>query len=71
MHLLVVVLGLLLICSPGGAQASMRQIQFGPPASEAGFRAYGLGLLPIDASFTRFQGHLTYDPEIRKSAGWT
>jgi polyisoprenoid-binding protein YceI len=67
MRQLVIVLGLLLICLPGGARAAPRQIQFGPPASEVGFRAYGLGLLPIDASFTRFQGHLTYDPDDMKT----
>jgi polyisoprenoid-binding protein YceI len=29
------------------------------------FRAYGMGLLPIDATFSRFEGALTYDPDNR------
>ena len=49
------------------AQAEPRRIQFGPPGSEVAFRAYGLGLLPIDASFTRFDGWLTYDPDVSGS----
>lgn len=47
------------------AQAAPRRVQLGPPVSEVAFRAYGLGLLPIDASFTRFDGWLTYDPDDR------
>ena len=49
------------------AQAAPRRIPLGPPASEVAFRAYGVGLLPIDASFTRFDGWLTYDPDDRAS----
>ena len=49
-----------LVCA---AQAAPRRVQFGPPESQVAFRAYGLGLLPIDASFTRFDGWLTYDPD--------
>jgi polyisoprenoid-binding protein YceI len=45
------------------ADAATLRIEFGPPASEVAFRAYGLGLLPIDASFTRFDGWLVYDPD--------
>jgi polyisoprenoid-binding protein YceI len=45
------------------AQAAPRRIEFGPPDSQVAFRAYGLGLLPIDARFTRFDGWLTYDPD--------
>ncbi len=44
-----------------------RRVQFGPPNSEVAFRTYGLGLLPIDAGFTRFAGWLTYDPDDRAS----
>jgi polyisoprenoid-binding protein YceI len=54
---------LLLIGSIVSVQATPRRVQFGPPTSEVAFRAYGLGLLPIDASFTRFEGSLTYDPD--------
>lgn len=49
----------------GSAQAAPRRIQLAPPESEVAFRAYGLGLLPIDASFARFDGWLTYDPDDR------
>jgi polyisoprenoid-binding protein YceI len=45
------------------AEAAPRRIQFSPPESEVAFRAYGLGLLPIDATFSRFDGWLTYDPD--------
>ena len=53
-----------LACS---AQAAPRRIPLGPPATEVAFRAYGAGLLPIDASFARFEGWLTYDPDDRAS----
>ena len=49
------------------AQAAPRRVPLGPPASEVAFRAYGAGLLPIDASFARFDGWLTYDPDDRAS----
>ena len=45
------------------AWAAPRQLTFGPPTSEVDFRAYKLGLLPADGSFTRFSGRLTYDPD--------
>jgi polyisoprenoid-binding protein YceI len=48
-----------LACS---AEAASRRVPLGPPGSEVAFRAYGLGLLPIDARFARFDGWLTYDP---------
>ena len=41
-------LALLIVGLAGTAQAAPRRIQLGPPASEVAFRAYGLGLLPID-----------------------
>jgi polyisoprenoid-binding protein YceI len=59
---LIVLLLAALACS---AQAAPRSVQFGPPESEVAFRAYGLGLLPIDARFARFDGWLTYDPDDR------
>ena len=46
------------------AEAAPRRIPLGPPDSEVWFRAYGLGLLPIDARFDRW---LTYDPDDRAS----
>jgi polyisoprenoid-binding protein YceI len=54
---------LLLACTTASAEAELRRIALGPPACEVGFRAYGLGLVPIDGKFTRFTGWLTYDPD--------
>jgi polyisoprenoid-binding protein YceI len=53
------------LACPG--QAVPRRIPLAPPATEVAFRAYGAGLLPIDASFARFAGWLTYDPDDRAS----
>ena len=55
---------LLIACS---AQAAPRQIPLSPPGSEVAFRAYGMGLVPIDVRFSRFDGWLTYDPDDRGS----
>ncbi len=44
-----------------GAHAAPRRIHLAPPAGELSFRAYGMGLVPIDATFTRFSGWLVYD----------
>ena len=33
-----------------------------PPSAEVRFRAYGLGFLPIDGTFTRITGQITLDP---------
>ncbi len=52
-----------LVCCATAAVAAPRRIVLGPTGTEVGFRAYGLGLLPIDGSFTRFTGSLTYDPD--------
>ncbi|HME21631.1 MAG TPA: YceI family protein [Acetobacteraceae bacterium] len=61
----ITVIALLLAGLACSAQAAPRRIQLVPPESEVAFRAYGLGLLPIDASFARFDGWLTYDPDDR------
>lgn len=53
----------LLACSATAAQAAPRRITLSPPAGEVEFRAYGLGILPIDGHFSRFSGALTYDPD--------
>jgi len=53
----------LLACSTTAAQAAPHRITLAPPASEVEFRAYGLGILPIDGHFSRFTGALTYDPD--------
>jgi polyisoprenoid-binding protein YceI len=49
------------------AEATPQRIEIAPSASEIGFRAYKLGLLPIDGKFTRFAGWLTFDPGDRTS----
>lgn len=46
--------------SPGAGPE--RSVTLAPPGASVGFRAYGLGLLPLDGKFTRFDGVLTYDP---------
>jgi polyisoprenoid-binding protein YceI len=47
------------------AMAEPRRVQLTPEDSQVAFRAYGMGLLPIDANFTRFGGSLLYDPDNR------
>jgi polyisoprenoid-binding protein YceI len=37
-------------------------VPLSPAQSTVAFRAYGLGLLPLDGRFTRFDGRFTYDP---------
>jgi polyisoprenoid-binding protein YceI len=57
---------LLLSCALATAgQAAPQQVPVIPPGSRISFRAYGLGLMPIDASFARFDGWLRYDPASR------
>ncbi|HET6194632.1 MAG TPA: YceI family protein [Acetobacteraceae bacterium] len=67
MRAIVAVLALLPVGLAGAAQAAPRRVPLIPPASEVAFRAYGMGLLPIDATFNRFDGSLTYDPDNRRS----
>jgi polyisoprenoid-binding protein YceI len=62
-HLLVLLVCLL----PGAAWGGSRHIQFSPPGSEVQFRAYQLGIVPLDGTFTRFTGSLTYDPDDHAS----
>ncbi len=54
-------------CLAASAVASPRRIQLTPADSQVAFRAYGMGLLPIDASFSRFDGWLIYDPDNKTS----
>jgi polyisoprenoid-binding protein YceI len=54
---------LFLACLPASGEAQPRRISFGPPSSEVAFRAYRLGILPLDGKFTRFTGWLSYDPD--------
>jgi len=48
-----------------GSDAAPRRMPLEPPASELAIRAYGMGLLPLDARFDRFTGWLSYDPDNR------
>ena len=63
----IVLLALLTAWIGGSTQAAQRRIRLTPPESAVTFRAYGVGLLPIDASFASFDGWLTYDPNDRAS----
>ncbi|HEY7580473.1 MAG TPA: YceI family protein [Acetobacteraceae bacterium] len=67
MRLARALLALLLATATTAAAAAARRIEISPPASEVAFRAYKLGVLPIDGRFTRFDGWLTLDPEDKAS----
>jgi polyisoprenoid-binding protein YceI len=43
------------------ALAEPHTLPLDPAHAEVGFRAYALGLVPIDGSFSRFSGQLTFD----------
>ena len=47
----ILLLALLAICIGGSTQAAPRRIRLARRRAQSTFRAYGLGLLPIDASF--------------------
>jgi len=53
------------LLAPAVGDAAPRRIPLGPPTSELAIRAYGMGLLPLDARFDRFTGWLSYDPGNR------
>ncbi len=67
-HTMMCALILLCLLLPASAHAATpgplpaEQVALTPPAASVAFRAYGLGLLPLDGNFTRFDGVLTYDP---------
>jgi polyisoprenoid-binding protein YceI len=63
----IAILGLLLIGWTACAQAEPRRIAIAPPSSEVEFRAYKMGLVPLDGSFRAFSGWLSYDPDNRRS----
>lgn len=67
MRSLPTTLVLLSVLLPVGLRAEPRELRFGPPASEVAFRAYKLGLLPLDGNFQQFSGRLTYDPANHSS----
>ena len=53
----------LLVLLPWPGAAADTSVVLSPESSTVAFRAYGLGLLPLDGKFARFQGRLTYDPD--------
>jgi polyisoprenoid-binding protein YceI len=59
----VALFALFLVCLPAGGEAQSLRTSFGPPSSEVAFRAYRLGIIPLDGKFTRFSGWLSYDPD--------
>jgi polyisoprenoid-binding protein YceI len=67
MRAAALVLCALLTALATGAQAAPRRIALAPPSVEIAFRAYGMGLLPLDGRFAQFSGWLIYDPENHAS----
>lgn len=59
----VALLMVFLVSLPVGGQAQPLRTSFGPPSSEVAFRAYRLGIFPLEGKFTRFSGWLSYDPD--------
>ena len=59
----IAVLALLLVSLPSHAQTGLRRIAIAPASSEVDFRAYQLGLVPLDGHFGAFSGWLSYDPD--------
>lgn len=44
------------------ASAAETRVALSPESGSVGIRAYRLGVFPLDGTFHRFQGWLTYDP---------
>jgi polyisoprenoid-binding protein YceI len=57
-----ILFGILALLLPRPGDAADVTIELVPGSSTVGFRAYGLGLLPLDGQYTRFHGRFTYDP---------
>jgi polyisoprenoid-binding protein YceI len=53
----------MLACASSDAPAAPHRIALGPPGTVVAIRAYGLGMMPLDGTFARFKGSLTYDPD--------
>lgn len=47
---------------PAAACGEPRRLPLDPAHAAIGFRAYAFGLVPVEGSFTRFQGELLLDP---------
>jgi polyisoprenoid-binding protein YceI len=56
------VLAILAASLPLPGVAAETSVALLPGQSTVGFRAYGLGLLPLDGAFSRFRGQFSYDP---------
>jgi polyisoprenoid-binding protein YceI len=52
---------LLLLLLMAAAPAHAEQLAVRPPGSRVEIRAYGLGMIPLDGKFNRFQGWMRYD----------
>ncbi|HYZ63173.1 MAG TPA: YceI family protein [Acetobacteraceae bacterium] len=57
-------LALLILLAAAPLRAEPRSYAVQPGSATVEFRAYGLGLLPIDGAFGRFRGTLTLDPAV-------
>jgi len=58
-----ILLGILALLLPRHGAAADASVELAPGRSTVAFRAYELGLLPLDGQFTRFHGRFTYDPD--------
>jgi polyisoprenoid-binding protein YceI len=56
-------LGLLALVLSSQGKAAQTSVALSPETGVVAFRAYGLGLLPLDGRFTRFDGRFSYDPD--------
>lgn len=56
---------LCLLLPPAAHAGDAEQLALAPPSATVSVRAYGLGVLPLDGNFTRFDGILAYDPNDR------
>src|SRR3954451_20554748 len=67
MRAVTLLLSASLACFATGAEAAARRIALAPPQTEVTFRAYGLGLVPLDGRVALFSGWLIYDPDHHDS----
>jgi polyisoprenoid-binding protein YceI len=58
-----ILLGILALLPPPHSAAAEVSVELLPGRSTVAFRAYGLGLLPLDGEFARFRGRFTYNPD--------
>ncbi|HVC60879.1 MAG TPA: YceI family protein [Acetobacteraceae bacterium] len=55
--------GILALLLPRHGVAADASVALAPGHATVAFRAYGLGLLPLDGRFARFRGRFSYDPD--------